>query len=255
MSTMPATHGHSEACCNVPPVVASGYELKGSYETVDGLKTYATGADDASKGIIYVFDIFGYKDQSLQGADILAVSDSHQKYKVLMPDWFDGKPASLSIFPPDTPEKQNSLMSFLTENAPPISAAKLPAYVKAASAKYPSVQKWAVVGFCWGGKVVSLVTASDENPFAAGAEAHPAMVDAKDAVNVKVPIALLASKDEPAVDVQAFEEALKVPHHVEIFEDQIHGWMAARADLEDERVKEEYTRGYQVVLKFFGKHL
>ena len=66
---------------------------------------------------------------------------------------------------------------------------------------------------------------------------------------------LLGSKDEDAAQIKAYEEALTVPNHVEIFEDQIHGWMAARSDLKDPRVKEEYERGYKTVLSFFGKHL
>ena len=36
---MPACHGHNEACCNIPAVVASGYTAKGSYEELGGLKT------------------------------------------------------------------------------------------------------------------------------------------------------------------------------------------------------------------------
>lgn len=39
MSTMPASHGHSEACCNIPPVVSKGYKAKGSYEEIGGYKT------------------------------------------------------------------------------------------------------------------------------------------------------------------------------------------------------------------------
>lgn len=67
---------------------------------------------------------------------------------------------------------------------------------------------------------------------------------------------MLASKDEPADDVKAFEAALtKAPaKHIEIFADQIHGWMAARSDLKDERVKEEYVRGYKTVLTFFANN-
>ncbi len=38
-STMPAQHGHSQACCNIPPVVSEGYQEKGAYDEVDGLKT------------------------------------------------------------------------------------------------------------------------------------------------------------------------------------------------------------------------
>ena len=51
-----------------------------------------TGPEEATKGIVAVFDIFGYFDQTLQGADILSASDHHQKYKVFMPDWFNGSP-------------------------------------------------------------------------------------------------------------------------------------------------------------------
>lgn len=39
MSTMPATHGHSEACCNIPPVVTTGYKAKGSYEELGGFNS------------------------------------------------------------------------------------------------------------------------------------------------------------------------------------------------------------------------
>jgi hypothetical protein len=38
-SAMPAQQHHSVACCNVPPAVVKDYEAKGSYETIDGLKT------------------------------------------------------------------------------------------------------------------------------------------------------------------------------------------------------------------------
>lgn len=82
------------------------------------------------------------------------------------------------------------------------------------------------------------------------------MVDPSEAPGIKVPLVLLASKEEPADKVKEFEAALTNAgaKHVETFGDQIHGWMAARADLKDERVKEEYTRGYQTVLEFFGKN-
>lgn len=81
------------------------------------------------------------------------------------------------------------------------------------------------------------------------------MIDATDAQGINVPMALLASGDEPVEDVKKFEDALKVPKHVEIFKDQIHGWMAARSNLSDDRVKAEYERGYKTLLSFFGKHL
>ena len=81
------------------------------------------------------------------------------------------------------------------------------------------------------------------------------MVDAADAQDLTVPTIMLASGDEPAEDVKKFDDTLKVAKHVEIFEDQVHGWMAARADLNQDRVKAEYERGYKTVVEFFGKNM
>ncbi|KAI1506073.1 alpha/beta-hydrolase [Biscogniauxia marginata] len=255
MSTMPATHGHSAACCNIPPVVSKGYSAKGTYEELGGYKSYVTGPQGATKGIITIFDIFGYFPQTLQGADILSTSDEHQKYRVFIPDWFAGEPCPIEWFPPDNEDKQKKLGAFFQKNSPPSVAAKVPDYTKAVAAKYPEIKEWAIIGFCWGGKVVSLVTSNPDTVFKAGVEAHPAMVDPADAARIRVPLALLASKDEPADDVAKFEQNLSGPKHVEIFGDQIHGWMAARSDLEDERVKAEYVRGYETVLKFLSKYV
>ncbi|KAI1632580.1 alpha/beta-hydrolase [Biscogniauxia mediterranea] len=255
MSTMPAQHGHSVACCNIPPVVAKGYSAKGTYEELGGYKTYITGPQEATKGIIVIFDIFGYFPQTLQGADILATASDAQKYKVFIPDWFHGEPCPIEWFPPDNEDKKKKLGAFFQKNSPPSVAAKVPDYAKAVSAKYPEIKDWAILGYCWGGKVVSLVTSNPDTVFKAGVECHPAMVDPADAAKIKVPLALLASKDENPADVEQFEKNLTGPKHVETFPDQIHGWMAARSNLEDERVKAEYVRGYETVLKFLAQYV
>jgi dienelactone hydrolase len=80
------------------------------------------------------------------------------------------------------------------------------------------------------------------------------MLSVAEASSVSIPMVLLASGDEPAEDVAGFETALQaagVKNHVETFGDMIHGWMAARADLEDPNVVKEYERGYKIVLDFF----
>jgi len=48
---------------------------------------------------------------------------------------------------------------------------------------------------------------------------------------------------------------LTVEHYAEQFADQKHGWMSARANLEDAKVKQEYERGYRIFLEWFAKHL
>lgn len=92
----------SHACCTVPPVISKGYDAKGTYTTIDGMKTYTTGPSDAKKAILVIYDIFGFKDQTLQGADILATSDKENQYQVFMPDFFEGKPVDINDYPPDT---------------------------------------------------------------------------------------------------------------------------------------------------------
>ncbi|KKA27781.1 hypothetical protein TD95_004970 [Thielaviopsis punctulata] len=246
----PAMHGHSAACCNIPPIVEEGYKEKGTYEQIHDIKTYITGSDSATKGVLFIYDIFGYFPQSLQGADILG-----QQYRVLMPDWFAGEPCPISIFPPDTPDKQAVLSAFVGKNHPAIVAPKVAAYIAAARAKFPAVTDWAVVGFCWGGKVVSAVAKAPDTPFKAAAEVHPAMVDPEEAKGISIPLCMLASKDEDAEAVKKFEENLSGEKYVEIYADQIHGWMAARSNLKDERNKEEYARGYKKLLEFFGKYV
>ncbi|KAK0110024.1 hypothetical protein ONS95_002685 [Cadophora gregata] len=256
MAQVQGQHGHSAACCSIPPIVAKGYEEKGKYETIGGLKTYVTGSGNASKGLLYIYDIFGYFPQSIQGADILATSDKDNQYQVFIPDWFEGKPADISWYPPDNEEKGKKLGNFFqTTGAPPTTASKVPTIIEALTKAYPSIKTWGVIGFCWGGKIVSLTTSTPSTPFKAAAECHPAMVDPSEASGIKIPLCMLASKDEPKEDVEKFEKNLKGEKHVEIFADQVHGWMAARADLEDERVKSEYERGYKTLLEFFAKHM
>jgi dienelactone hydrolase len=81
------------------------------------------------------------------------------------------------------------------------------------------------------------------------------MVDPSEAEKIKIPLMMLASGDEPKDDVEKFEKSLTGEKHVETFEDQVHGWMTARADLDDQRAKAEYERGYSALLTWFQKYV
>lgn len=237
--------------------------------------TDVTGPESASKAILVIYgeillrlareltsiltvrhaDIFGFFDQTIQGADILATSNE-QKYRVFMPDFFEGKPADISWYPPTTDEHKQKLGEFFsTQAAPPKTLSKIPNVVAEANKLAPGGSfQWSILGFCWGGKIAALSAGADNKLFKAAAQAHPAMVDPNDAKSINVPFMMLASKDEPAKDVDAFKANLQVPNHVETFPTQIHGWMAARSDLENAEVKKEYERGYKTVLEFFHQH-
>ena len=115
----------------------------------------ATGPSSATSAIFIIYDIFGYSPQILQGADILAhADDEHHQYQVYMPDFFEGKPADLSWYPPDTKEKGEKMGAFFQgPAAPPKTAEKLPHLVAAIKEYSPKIEKFGVIGYCWGGKV------------------------------------------------------------------------------------------------------
>jgi dienelactone hydrolase len=115
-----------------------------------------TGPKDAKRGILIVYDIFGFFNQTLQGADILAYSDSEHPYQVFIPNFFEGEPADISWYPPDNKEKEKKLGEFFkTKAAPPKTLPRIPKIVKEASEKR-GVETWGIMGFCWGGKVCYL---------------------------------------------------------------------------------------------------
>ncbi|KAI4215853.1 MAG: hypothetical protein LQ351_001841 [Letrouitia transgressa] len=191
-----------------------------------------------------------------QGADILAYADEHHKFQVFVPDMFQAEPAAIEWYPPEETGRGKELMEWFGRKASPEeNATKIIPLVNAITIRSEGViHKWAALGMCWGGKIVAL-TSGIGTPFTAVSEVHPGLVDPADAARVVVPMCVLASKDENAEKIKQFVQALRVEKHVETFHDQVHGWMAARADLADKRVREEFRRGYQTVLNFFVRYL
>ena len=168
-----------QACCTVPPVTVD-YKPKGSYLDLDGMRVCEytdtdsarkwlipnlpsdhTGPSSATSAILFIYDIFGLDyNQTLQGADILAHSDDkHHQYQVFIPDWFKGDPVPLDWFPPDNDEKKKGLGDFFSgKGAPPKTVEAIPSVLKSLTEKTGSkIDKWGIIGFCWGGKVFQIV--------------------------------------------------------------------------------------------------
>jgi hypothetical protein len=75
------------------------------------------------------------------------------------------------------------------------------------------------------------------------------MLDPADEEKIVIPTLMLASEEESAEEVKKWADALKVEMHVERFDGQVHGWMSARGNLEDEKCKEAYEKGYKIFLE------
>lgn len=81
-------------------------------------------------------------------------------------------------------------------------------------------------------------------PIQASAQGHPSRLSRDDAEALFRPHLILASKDESPEDVKDFDSAKKpAGSEVHTFDDMIHGWMGARADLADKHCREEFKRG------------
>jgi dienelactone hydrolase len=103
-----------------------------------------------------VYDIFGFFPQTLQGADILAYGDKERPYQVFIPDFFDGKPADISWYPPKTEEDGKNLGAFFSgPAAPPKTVPRIPKILEQLKKENPGLTTWGIVGYCWGGKVSS----------------------------------------------------------------------------------------------------
>lgn len=70
-----------------------------------------------------------------------------------MPDFFEGSPADISWYPPDSEEKGKKLGEFFsTLAAPPKTVKRVPELVAAIKKEFSGLESFAIVGYCWGGK-------------------------------------------------------------------------------------------------------
>jgi len=240
------------ACCTIPPVQSEGYTPKGEYKAYGGFsKVYMTGPKDTGRAIIEHYDAFGYTSQTLQAADILAESSNAL---LVMPDFFDGKPLDLKLFPPKTDEEKKAVQTFFSTIATVTPAIpKLHAVVETLRAD--GATKVGAVGYCYGAKVVT-VGANSASKIDAVSACHPAFVSPDDANELACPIAFFTSKDEDVVVCDAFWKVLESKPYAaqnvyKRYPTVHHGWAGARANLKDEENLKQYQDVLQRMATFY----
>ncbi|KAF2100507.1 dienelactone hydrolase [Rhizodiscina lignyota] len=255
-----AAQTHSEACCTIPPAKAE-YTKKGEYVDIAGIKTYVTGSTTAKTALILIYDVFGFSPQILQGADI--ISNTHTLHpdhtaRVFMPDFLAGNLADPAWFPPDTAEKQAAMGRYFGPSGPAdaqkMIGALLSVREKIGSGEFGQFEKFGVIGYCWGAKIAVLTSMADSK-FNVAVQLHPSGLDSEDAPKVTIPMCMLASQDEDAAVVKAFDEALQVPKFTDTYKDAPHGWMTSRTDLSSSKMRADYEKGYATILSFLHEHL
>ncbi|KAI1797533.1 hypothetical protein LXA43DRAFT_980911 [Ganoderma leucocontextum] len=253
-ANMSTVHNTNVACCTIPPV-HSDYTPKGTYKPYAGFnKVYVAGPETPGKiAIICVYDIFGFKPQTQQGADILA---EELKAQIIMPDFFEpGEPWSLDRFPPQGEDKKK-LQEFFGGLAKPADAvAKL--INVARTLKSEGVEFVGAYGFCWGGKVTILAGSAESTPLDAVSVVHPAMLAHDDIQHLNIPLGLYPSNDEPTDEIKKMLEIIsKKPISAKSdykHYDSFHGFAAARANLDDPENKKQYEDLYSRLCEFLCK--
>ncbi|EEA23084.1 conserved hypothetical protein [Talaromyces marneffei ATCC 18224] len=242
----------AESCCTRTPI---GTNQKVPVVKIANLDTYVAGNTSSKTGLVVIYDIFGFYTQTLQGADLLAAQTGAVTF---VPDVLENEYALHSWLPPDTEEKRIAFEGFFKDTAaPPLVLPKVKAWLAEAKGKYPSIEKWGILGVCWGGKI-AILNSTEGSDFAVSGQVHPGLYDGADAKNAVIPHVVLASKEE-STDVTAEYKAAfdksTLGSYVDTYATMHHGWMGARANLEDPENKKEYYRGYKEIGDFYSKYL
>ncbi|KAJ3359971.1 hypothetical protein GGF32_008874 [Allomyces javanicus] len=251
MSTMPKPFIH-KACCTLPPVVSS-YTPRGATVRVgQDMNCYAVGRADATRAIVIIYDIFGLHPATKQTADLLAQG---LDARVVMPDLFLGKPWPLSNFPPKNPADLAKF--FEVSGAWDVVHPRLVATLDYLAKHHPSITSVGLLGFCWGGKIMTRALNELADRVKAGASAHPYLVTAEDIEATQRPVALLPSKDEG--DMTAVEAKIAEKWGdkglFKAFDDMHHGWCAARADFDSKLNRDRTHEAVEDLVAFFDKNL
>lgn len=117
--------------------------------------------------------------------------------------------------------------------------------------------KFAMFGFCWGGKV-SARGACEVDDIKAASLIHPSMLVEQDAEESKVPLQFLPAQDDPDM-IPLFDIVKKnlgedkTEHHR--FTDVVHGFCGARGDMNNDVHRQRINEAIGMVHAFFHKHL
>ncbi|KAI9698083.1 MAG: hypothetical protein M1820_007591 [Bogoriella megaspora] len=257
---MSATFKQTDACCSSPPVVTGNdYKPLGEYVEQDGTKMYITGPPTSPNALLILYDIFGYWPQTLQGADILSRTTPSGTL-CIMPDFFGDSPADPSWYPPQTPEHEAAIKAFFTAQKIQDGLNLVRSIQSAIQAKYPQIEKWGILGYCWGGFIALNEVSLPESKFDACVGCHPGFVSPQMASQIRVPVlAMLSEEEVDDPDRKPFYEALnpEVKQGTKFveFHDMVHGWMSAKGDLGNEKAREGYIKAYDIVKGWLEEHL
>ncbi|KAF9320292.1 hypothetical protein BG003_006682 [Podila horticola] len=221
----------TQACCNTPKTKVAPYTDKGTFKTlskpVHGLerRTYRVGPSTSKLGVVALIDIHGFHATTTQFFDTLAEKGFQVSAIDLfpngpMPDEYMGEMMKLGGWIRANADYNNNHVGELIKLA-------------ALDLKAEGCEYLFVIGHCWGLHLAVVAASEQGQQFLGVAGPHPTAVTVPLVHNLKVPLAIFPSLDEPdmvpvinAVNAKGF--STPSIHHR--FDNMPHGWCGGRGD-------------------------
>ncbi|GJJ74426.1 hypothetical protein EMPS_06784 [Entomortierella parvispora] len=224
----------NDACCNTPPTSAEW--TKRGEDKVLGTKiqgedrlVYRTGPKDAKRGIISVYDIFGFHPTGVQFFDRLALSEGG--FQVSVPHFFK------ELMPLSLLTDRPAIMAWLGAHGD-YTKCHFKEYIDAAieDLRADGCTSFSIVGQCWGAYIAVQAASEPGNPFLACGGPHPSMMSIEGVKDVTCPLVLLPAQED--ADMVPIIESLKhknfkVESKQVRFDNVHHGWTGGRGDWSD----------------------
>ncbi|KAJ3314358.1 hypothetical protein HDU76_002419 [Blyttiomyces sp. JEL0837] len=237
------------SCCTLAPV-HQPYTSKGEVVKVGDLSIYVTGPKGAKNAIIFNYDIFGDHPNTRQVADLLATHN----FRVAIPDLCYGDPWPASQWPPESIEK---VFGHIGKVAP-FDNVKRDIKETQKYLQSEGSEHFGLVGFCWGGRNVALLT--EDASYEAGAIVHPGPVTPEQADKVQAPLLIMPAMDDDKAMFEKVYEILKTKSFgdravFKYFDDVPHGFCASRSDFTKELTAKRANEAIKEMHDFFVKNL
>lgn len=215
--------------------------------------------DDAA--IVLIYDIFGFEVvQTRRFADLLA---AETRMRVLMPDFFRGKP-----WPPDkvSPSHLSELMDWAHSagNWGIVSEDLKAARNFLLSDGLRPSAALGIIGFCWGGKQVVLACSGQTHgshlgfPFAAGVCVHGSLLCPEDGEHITAPVLFMPAGNDPPIDpLKAVLDRRPIGSQCDyhIFETETHGFATSRGAWDVPHTRQSIMDALNLASRFFTKNL
>ncbi|KAG0046500.1 hypothetical protein BGZ83_008335 [Gryganskiella cystojenkinii] len=242
----------TDACCNTPPTKTI-WERQGAFRPlskhVNGIerKTYRVGPRDSKMGVVALIDIHGFHPTTIQFLDTLAskgfqVSAIDLFLHGPMPDEYMGDMAKLGGWIRANAGYENNHVRELVK-------------IAAQDLKTDGCDSLFVIGHCWGTHLAIRAASEPDSVFLGVAGPHPTAVTPMLVEELRCPLAIFPSKDEPdmlPVIAIVQQKGFSTPSVHVRFDNVDHGFCGGRGDWTVPEQNEAAGQVLQQMTDFFS---